>query len=92
MVRGLLLRHPNLDLLQAQDVGLREVDDPAMLAWAASNGCILLIHDRQASKFLWIESQRLIVIWCKFVRNDNHSQFFIAFVLSMLSPRTVSHG
>ena len=46
IVRGLLLRHPNLDLLRVQDVGLREVDDPAILAWAASNGRILLTHDR----------------------------------------------
>lgn len=46
IVRGLLLRHPNLDLLRVQDVGLREVDDPAILAWAASYGRILLTHDR----------------------------------------------
>lgn len=41
-----MLRQPNLDLLRVQDVGLREVDDPAILAWAASNGRILLTHDR----------------------------------------------
>ncbi|WP_008311713.1 DUF5615 family PIN-like protein [Leptolyngbya sp. PCC 6406] len=46
IVRGLMLRQPNLDLLRVQDVGLREVDDPAILAWAASNGRILLTHDR----------------------------------------------
>jgi len=46
IVRGLLLRQPNLDLLRVQDVGLREVDDPAILAWAASNERILLTHDR----------------------------------------------
>lgn len=46
IVRGLLLRQPNLDLLRVQDVGLREVDDPAILTWAASNGRILLTHDR----------------------------------------------
>jgi predicted nuclease of predicted toxin-antitoxin system len=46
IVRGLLLRHPNLDLLRVQDVGLREVDDPTILAWAASHGRILLTHDR----------------------------------------------
>lgn len=37
IIRELLLRQPNLDLLRVQDVGLREVDDPAILAWAASN-------------------------------------------------------
>ena len=46
LVRGLFLRQPNLDLLRVQDVGLREVDDPAILAWAASNERILLTHDR----------------------------------------------
>ncbi|MFQ4145353.1 DUF5615 family PIN-like protein [Chlorogloeopsis sp. ULAP02] len=46
IVRGLLLRQPNLDLLRVQDIGLREVDDPAILAWAASNKRILLTHDR----------------------------------------------
>ncbi len=46
IVRGLMLRNPNLDLLRVQDVGLREVDDPAILAWAATNGRILLTHDR----------------------------------------------
>jgi len=28
IVRGLVRREPNLDLLRVQDVGLREVDDP----------------------------------------------------------------
>ncbi|MEG4504182.1 DUF5615 family PIN-like protein [Microcoleus sp. F6_B4] len=46
IVRGLFLRQPNLDLLRVQDVGLREVDDPAILAWAVMNGRILLTHDR----------------------------------------------
>ncbi|HEY9800474.1 MAG TPA: DUF5615 family PIN-like protein [Leptolyngbyaceae cyanobacterium] len=46
IVRGLFLRQPNLDLLRVQDVGLREVDDPAILAWAAINERILLTHDR----------------------------------------------
>lgn len=46
IVRGLFLRQPKLDLLRVQDVGLREVDDPAILAWAAQNERILLTHDR----------------------------------------------
>lgn len=45
IVRGLLLRHPNLDLLRVQDVGLREVDYPAILAWAARYERILT-HSR----------------------------------------------
>lgn len=46
IVRGLLLRQPNLDLFRVQDVGLREVDDPTILAWAAHHGRIVLTHDR----------------------------------------------
>lgn len=40
------MRQPNLDLIRVQDVGLREVDDPEILAWAAINERILLTHDR----------------------------------------------
>ncbi|MBW4667913.1 MAG: DUF5615 family PIN-like protein [Cyanomargarita calcarea GSE-NOS-MK-12-04C] len=46
IVRGLFLRQPELSLLRIQDVGLRGADDPAILAWAASNERILLTHDR----------------------------------------------
>lgn len=46
IVRGLLLRHPTLDLCRVQDVGLEEADDPAILVWAAADNRILLTHDR----------------------------------------------
>ncbi len=46
IVRGLFLRQPNLDLLRVQDVGLKEIDDSAILAWAAIKERILLTHDR----------------------------------------------
>jgi predicted nuclease of predicted toxin-antitoxin system len=46
IVRGLFLRQSNLDLLRVQDVGLRKMDDPTILAWAASNERILITHDR----------------------------------------------
>ncbi|PZV07644.1 MAG: hypothetical protein DCF32_06790 [Leptolyngbya sp.] len=46
IVRGLFLRQPNLDLMRVQDAGLRELDDPAILAWSAINKRILLTHDR----------------------------------------------
>jgi glutathione synthase/RimK-type ligase-like ATP-grasp enzyme len=46
IIRGLRLRNPHLDLLRVQDVGLLEVDDPEVLAWAAANHRILLTHDR----------------------------------------------
>jgi len=45
IVRGLFLRQPQLNLLRVQDVGLQTIDDPTILAWAASNGRILLTHD-----------------------------------------------
>ena len=46
IVRGLFLRQPQLDLERVQDVGLRKLDDPEILAWAAMNKRILLTHDR----------------------------------------------
>jgi predicted nuclease of predicted toxin-antitoxin system len=46
VVRGLLRRQSDLDLVRVQDVGLLGADDPAILAWAASEGRILLTHDR----------------------------------------------
>jgi Domain of unknown function (DUF5615) len=46
IVRGLFLLQPNLDLLRVQDVGLREIDDPEILAWAAASDRIVLTHDR----------------------------------------------
>ena len=52
IVRGLFLRQPNLDLVRVQDVGLQEVDDPSILAWAADNGRIILTHDLGEAKAL----------------------------------------
>lgn len=45
IVRGLLRRQPNLDLVRVQDVGLAGADDPTILAWAAQENRILLTHD-----------------------------------------------
>lgn len=45
LVRGLLRRMPSLDLVRVQDVGLREVDDPVVLDWAAHEGRITITHD-----------------------------------------------
>ncbi len=46
IVRGLLLRKGDCDILRVQDVGLRGADDPDVLAWAAEQGRIVLTHDR----------------------------------------------
>lgn len=45
IVRGLLRRNPDLDIVRVQDVGLRGEDDPAILEWAANEGRVLLTHD-----------------------------------------------
>jgi predicted nuclease of predicted toxin-antitoxin system len=46
VVRGLLLRHTDLDIVRVQDVGLSGIDDPDILAWAAEHNRIVLSHDR----------------------------------------------
>jgi hypothetical protein len=46
IVRGLLLRYPDLDVVRVQDVGIAGANDADMLAWAAENGRIVLTHDR----------------------------------------------
>ena len=46
IVRALLLRQPDLDIVRVQDVGLASGDDPDVLAWAAENKRIVLTHDR----------------------------------------------
>lgn len=45
IVRGLLRRKPDLDIVRLQDVGLSGVDDPTVLEWAAWEGRVLLTHD-----------------------------------------------
>jgi hypothetical protein len=46
VLRGLRLRLPAIDILRAQDVpGLTGSDDPTLLAWAATEGRVLLTHD-----------------------------------------------
>jgi hypothetical protein len=45
ILRGLLRREPDLDIVRIQDVGLSGVDDPAVLEWAAQEGRVLLTHD-----------------------------------------------
>ena len=45
IVRGLLRRQPELDLVRIQDVGLISADDPTVLEWAAKEGRVLLTHD-----------------------------------------------
>ena len=45
IVRGLLRRKPDLDVVRIQDVGLSGADDPDILEWAAQERRVLLTHD-----------------------------------------------
>ena len=45
IIRGLLRRKPDLDVVRVQDVGLSGADDPTVLDWAAQEGRILLTQD-----------------------------------------------
>ena len=45
IVRGLLRRKPDLNIVRVQDAGLSGADDPSVLEWAAQAGRVLLTHD-----------------------------------------------
>jgi len=45
IIRGLLRRKPDVDIVRVQDVGLSGMDDPTVLEWAADEGRVLLTHD-----------------------------------------------
>jgi hypothetical protein len=45
ILRGLLRRRPELDIVRIQDLGLSGTDDPTVLEWAAQEGRVLLTHD-----------------------------------------------
>jgi predicted nuclease of predicted toxin-antitoxin system len=45
ILRGLLRRNSRLDIRRKQDTELEYADDPQVLAWAASEGRVLLTHD-----------------------------------------------
>ena len=45
IVRGLLRRNPELEIVRIQDVGLGGADDATVLEWAARQGRVLITHD-----------------------------------------------
>jgi predicted nuclease of predicted toxin-antitoxin system len=45
IVRGLLRRKPDLDIVRVQDVGLSGADDASILEWAAQEDRVLITHD-----------------------------------------------
>lgn len=45
IIRGILRRRPEIDIVRVQDVGLSGAGDPAVLEFAAKTGRVLLTHD-----------------------------------------------
>ena len=45
IVRGLLRRRADLDIVRIRDTTMREAGDPAVLEWAAAEGRVVLTHD-----------------------------------------------
>ena len=45
IVRGVLPRNPDVNIVRVQDAGLSGAEDPAVLEWAAGEGRVLLTHD-----------------------------------------------
>ena len=47
ILRGLLLRVPNVDVITAHQAGLSDASDPDLLAWAAEQNRLIVTHDRR---------------------------------------------
>ena len=45
ILRGVLRRNPQIDIVRVQDIGLAGAEDPDVLARAAEEGRVLLTHD-----------------------------------------------
>lgn len=45
IIRGLIARKPDLDIISVRDVGLAATPDPIILEWAAQAGRVLITHD-----------------------------------------------
>ena len=46
IIRGIIRRAPDFDIIRVQDVSqISGENDPAILAWAPTNGRIVLTHD-----------------------------------------------
>ena len=45
IVRGVLRRKTDVDIVRVQDIVLSQADDPMILEWAAQQGRVLLTHD-----------------------------------------------
>ena len=45
IIRSIQRADASIDIVRVQDVGLRTVDDPAILEWAAQENRIVITHD-----------------------------------------------
>jgi hypothetical protein len=45
ILRGVLRRKADVDIVRIQDIGLSQADDPTILEWAAQQERVLLTHD-----------------------------------------------
>lgn len=45
IVRGLLRRQPDLDIVRAQELGFERTLDPDLLEWAAGDRRVIVTHD-----------------------------------------------
>jgi len=51
ILRALLLRVQNLDVITAHQVGLSNASDPELLAWAAEHERVIITHDRRTMPY-----------------------------------------
>jgi hypothetical protein len=58
IVRGLLRKKPDLDIVRVQEVGLRGANDSAILEWAANEGRVVLTHDAATMTYYAYERVR----------------------------------
>jgi hypothetical protein len=58
ILRGLLRRKPNLDLVRIQDAGLSGVDDATVFEWAARENRVLITYDVSTITFHAMERVR----------------------------------
>jgi hypothetical protein len=57
IVRGLIRRNRQLDVVRVQDVGLSGAPDPDVLAWAADARRVLVTHDVST---MWLYAQQRV--------------------------------
>jgi predicted nuclease of predicted toxin-antitoxin system len=68
LLRALLRRKPDLDIVRVQDAGLSATSDDRVLEWAASENRVLLTHDvntmtRQAYSRISEGKQYQVCLW-----------------------------